>query len=287
MEEVIGRIQNIYPFNKKTRVNRSYKIIFSLLFILSLNVNYSFSQSNNNIWLSRFLEQGTVVGKLDFIAGIHEKGKMNNLKTMRSYIDSLEKNSGYKKDIFVYQTLIKSYDLVEKNENVALIKLIDPIKDKYNEKIQYCFYYQLVHAYYDIGFYMKASSYFVKYRELKNTLYPNLLSYTNPGTFYFEAGLYKKAIVEYKSEYENEYLSKKQDKTRMKNFLGSMSNNIGLCFGKLGEVDSAIFYFDKALVHWHNCKPNDQLYNQYLENLISGNKGGLKIQLKEYNEAIP
>lgn len=69
----------------------------------------------------------------------------------------------------------------------------------------------------------------------------------------------------------------------------SAENDIGLCFLRQNKWDSAIYYFDKALITWHSkaVQKNIDTYRLHFKNIIYANKASVLMQQKKYDEALP
>ena len=102
---------------------------------------------------------------------------------------------------------------------------------------------------------------------------------------YFDLKNYKQAQV-YFNKYLN-YLKSKKEYYR----IASSQNNLGLSFFYQKKYDSAMHYFDKALLTINTkVKESDDASNNYLihfSNSIEANKAKIYIEYKEYDKALP
>lgn len=103
------------------------------------------------------------------------------------------------------------------------------------------------------------------------------------GLLYYKLKNYKQAITEFK---KRAIFHSEENRPFRK---CSAENDIGLCFLRQNKWDSAIYYFDKALITWHSkaVQKNIDAYRFHFKNIIYANKASVLMQQKKYDEALP
>lgn len=108
---------------------------------------------------------------------------------------------------------------------------------------------------------------------------------TKKSYIYLQLGMYKESVRALRSEFMNKSAEQKKDTA----VLGNFYNDMGVHFNKANELDSAVFYFNKAkqLVDAKARTDQNRTYYDFFSGLIDGNIASALAKEKHYKEAIP
>ncbi|HSI90950.1 MAG TPA: hypothetical protein VK927_07515, partial [Adhaeribacter sp.] len=104
------------------------------------------------------------------------------------------------------------------------------------------------------------------------------------GESYWRLGEVLYGIREYEKAIH--YLKIAESLMRQHYWLANCVNSIALCYQKLGRYDSALLYYDSALLFTRNLG-DDQKRIDAWKGIISGNKGQVYFLQGQYNKALP
>lgn len=108
---------------------------------------------------------------------------------------------------------------------------------------------------------------------------------TNKSYIYLQLGLYAESTRELRREF---YL-KTEAQRKDTNIIGNFYNDMGVHFNRANNLDSAVFYFNKAkqYVDAKGKYDSDKTYYDFFSGLIDGNIASALAKRKKYKEAIP
>lgn len=108
---------------------------------------------------------------------------------------------------------------------------------------------------------------------------------SNKSYIYLQLGLYNESVRELRREF---YL-KPETRRKDTNVIGNFYNDMGVHFNRANNLDSAVFYFNKAKSYVDakgKYDPNKTYYD-FFSALIDGNIASALAKRKKYKEAIP
>lgn len=102
---------------------------------------------------------------------------------------------------------------------------------------------------------------------------------------YLQLGLYNESTRELRKE----FLEKQEASRKDTNVLGNFYNDMGVHFNRANNLDSAVFYFNKAktLVDAKGKYDPNKTYYDFFSGLIDGNIASALAKRHKYKEAIP
>lgn len=108
---------------------------------------------------------------------------------------------------------------------------------------------------------------------------------TNKSYIYLQLGLYSESTRELRREFYQKTDAQRKDTTVMGNFY----NDMGVHFNRANNLDSAVFYFNKAkaIVDAKGKYDPNKTYYDFFSGLIDGNIASALAKRKRYKEAIP
>jgi two-component sensor histidine kinase len=108
---------------------------------------------------------------------------------------------------------------------------------------------------------------------------------TNKSYIYLQLGLYAESVNELRKEFYQKPDAKRKDT----NVIGNFYNDMGVHFNRANNLDSAVFYFNKAkaYVDAKGKYDRDKTYYDFFSGLIDGNIASALAKRKKYREAIP
>lgn len=107
---------------------------------------------------------------------------------------------------------------------------------------------------------------------------------TNKSSIYLQLGLYAESVRELRKEFMHRSDRERKDTT----VLGNYYNDMGVHFNRANQLDSAVFYFNKAkaLVDAKGKYDKNKTYYDFFSGLIDGNIASALAKRKKYSEAI-
>ncbi len=101
---------------------------------------------------------------------------------------------------------------------------------------------------------------------------------------YLRLGLYKESIKQLRKEFNQKGAEHRADS----NALGNFYNNMGVHFNKANQLDTAVFYFQKAksIVDVKAKSDPAKMYYTFFSALIDGNTASIYAKRKQYKEAV-
>ncbi len=108
---------------------------------------------------------------------------------------------------------------------------------------------------------------------------------TNKSYIYLQLGLYSESVNELRKEFYQKSEAKRKDTS----VIGNFYNDMGVHFNRANNLDSAVFYFNKAktYVDAKGKYDHDKTYYDFFSGLIDGNIASALAKRKKYKEAIP
>lgn len=108
---------------------------------------------------------------------------------------------------------------------------------------------------------------------------------TNKSYIYLQLGLYAESTRELRREFYLKTDAQRKDT----NIIGNFYNDMGVHFNRANNLDSAVFYFNKAkqYVDAKGKYDRDKTYYDFFSGLIDGNIASALAKRKKYKEAIP
>lgn len=103
----------------------------------------------------------------------------------------------------------------------------------------------------------------------------------------FKQKKYAESIKNFRWSYDKYFQCKKDFNRQFR--LQEILNNIGICYYKIGNFDSAIYYYNASLIHQNSIKPKDNNQSIYLsiaKGVSFGNIGKVYLEKGEYSKAI-
>lgn len=107
---------------------------------------------------------------------------------------------------------------------------------------------------------------------------------TNKSYIYLQLGLYTESVRELRREFYQKPEAQRKDT----NVLGNFYNDMGVHFNRANNLDSAVFYFNKAkgYVDAKGKYDSNKTYYDFFSGLIDGNIASALAKRKKYKEAI-
>ncbi len=108
---------------------------------------------------------------------------------------------------------------------------------------------------------------------------------TNKSYIYLQLGLYAESVNELRKEFYQKTEAQRKDTT----VIGNFYNDMGVHFNRANNLDSAVFYFNKAksYVDAKGKYDKNKTYYDFFSGLIDGNIASALAKRKKYKEAIP
>lgn len=108
---------------------------------------------------------------------------------------------------------------------------------------------------------------------------------TNKSNIYLQLGLYAESVLELRKEFMQKPAAQRKDTT----VLGNFYNDMGVHFNRANNLDSAVFYFNKAktIIDAKGKYDSHKTYFDFFSGLIDGNIASALAKRKKYKEAIP
>ncbi len=108
---------------------------------------------------------------------------------------------------------------------------------------------------------------------------------TNKSYIYLQLGLYTESVRELRREFYLKTDAQRKDT----NVIGNFYNDMGVHFNRANNLDSAVFYFNRAkqYVDAKGKYDHDKTYYDFFSGLIDGNIASALAKRKKYREAIP
>jgi two-component sensor histidine kinase len=108
---------------------------------------------------------------------------------------------------------------------------------------------------------------------------------SNKSIIYLQLGLYNESVKELRKE----FLQKPEKDKRDTTVLGNYYNDMGVHFNRANQLDSAVFYFNKAktIVDAKGKYDMNKTYYDFFSGLIDGNIASALAKRKKFKEAIP
>lgn len=178
--------------------------------------------------------------------------------------------------------------LLAEKKYTEYIKNVEPkiLQKNYFDGDGAGFYAELYTAYYELGIYDKALHYLDLLQETgirgrdETGVKPG--NYSLIGEYYYKLGEYSSALEAYKLE-----LNSTKGDSYDEYYIGFLRNNIGQCLYQLGELDSALVFYEEAKKHYISSRKNDLTTVKHLEGFVNSNIADVYVRKKNYKDAIP
>lgn len=200
---------------------------------------------------------------------VYYKTKSNEAKFLFDIIDARVEanNHQFHKSIFLLENGLR-FHAQNLNDSLAAFALLSP-------------------SYMRLRNYNKA----FEIQEILERLKPRLTTderesfVTNKSYIYLQLGLYSESV----RELRHEFYQKSETKRKDTSVIGNFYNDMGVHFNRANNLDSAVFYFNKAkvLVDAKGKYDRDKTYYDFFSGLIDGNIASALAKRKKYKEAIP
>ena len=209
-----------------------------------------------------------------------------HLELLKDY-ESWAINNKTEKEILIAQTYIIKC-LMRQGNDIEVIALSNQILK--NKKIfEYKEVLKLLGAlrnfYFRIEQYDELLKIYNLYCEQFDKHYPNIAikpdRFKEFGLIYYGLKDYEKASGFFKERVKGLRLKKEKDYMQ----ISSGENDIGLCFLNLKKLDSAEYYFDKAIIAFEKSPSKNP--DKYFKNIIKANLASIYVAQKKYDNVLP
>jgi two-component sensor histidine kinase len=200
---------------------------------------------------------------------VYNKTTSNEAKFLFDIIDARvqENNHQYHKSIFVLENGLRFHSQ-NLSDSLSVFKMLSP-------------------SYMKLRNYNKA----FEIQEILERLRPRMsadekaIFVTNKSFIYLQLGLYTESVRELRREFYQKPEAARKDTT----VIGNFYNDMGVHFNRANNLDSAVFYFNKAKTYVDakgKYDPNKTYYD-FFSGLIDGNIASALAKRGKFREAIP
>lgn len=200
---------------------------------------------------------------------VYNKTTSNEAKYLFDIIDARveENNHQYHKSIFLLENGLR-FHAQSLSDSLSIFKMLSP-------------------SYMKLRNYNKA----FEIQETLERLRPRMsdeqknVFVTNKSYIYLQLGLYSESVRELRREFYQKPEAQRKDTAAIGNFY----NDLGVHFNRANNLDSAVFYFNKAKVYVDAKGKYDlnKTYYDFFSGLIDGNIASALAKRGKYKEAIP
>lgn len=203
------------------------------------------------------------------------------------YQESLEQND---EDLAKRVAMARGFLALNTQKNVTGIKWLSDVFSggfDLTKSDSAAIIYQLRSAYINLGAYEKAMEMHMLFRPLASEYLTEVNRKTDDNVLaklYLEIGNYPKAIKHYRD------LVKVCDENNYIRSLAKYNNDIGVCYERMGNADSAIWYYElsEQIIKEELLSVSNQLFDSFFLALVQGNRGQILGEwYGEFAEAIP
>ncbi len=206
---------------------------------------------------------------LDVKQKVYNKTTSNEAKYLFDIIDARveENNHQYHKSIFVLENGLR-FHAQSLSDSLNIFKMLSP-------------------SYMKLRNYNKA----FEIQEILERIRPRMndeqkTTFVSSKSFiYLQLGLYNESVRELRKEFNQKPAAQRKDT----NVIGNFYNDMGVHFNRANNLDSAVFYFNKAkgYVDAKGKYDPNKTYYDFFSGLIDGNIASALAKRGKYKEAIP